>query len=63
MYSHTQASNQSPKSSNFSSQISFTHELNYKERANMLFDKLNSFKSSLENEKYVKFSEVLEELK
>lgn len=56
MYSQTQASNQSPKSSNFSSQISFTHEMNYKERANMLFDKLNSFKSNLENEKYVKFS-------
>lgn len=63
MQSQSQVSNISSKSSKFSTQMTFTNESNYKERASMLFDKLNSFKSNLEDEKYEKFSEVLKELK
>lgn len=59
MQSQSQVSNISSKSSKFSTQMAFTNESNYKERASMLFDKLNSFKSNLEDEKYEKFSEVL----
>ena len=60
MYTQLHSPSGSPKNTSFISRNTFTSEMNYKQRANILFDKLNTFKNDLENEKHEKFSEVLQ---
>ncbi len=47
MYSQMHSPTSSPKNITFVSRSSFANQLDYKERAGVLFDKLNSFKNNL----------------
>ena len=49
MYTQIHSPSTSPKNLAFIPRSNFTTQADYKERANILFDKLNSFKNNLEN--------------